>query len=74
MKEATVYEGTVKWFNAVKGYGFIDMGDGIDTFVHYSAIQLAGFRTLSAGQRVRFEVVDGPKGRMAQNVRPLVGA
>jgi CspA family cold shock protein len=64
-------EGTVKWFNATKGYGFIDIGDGIDTFVHHSQIQMEGYRTLAEGARVRFEMVEGPKGRQAQNVVPL---
>jgi CspA family cold shock protein len=61
-------EGKVKWFNAAKGYGFIDVGDGIDVFVHYSAIQKEGYRTLSEGESVRFEMVEGPKGRQATNV------
>ena len=61
-------EGKVKWFNAAKGYGFIDIGDGIDVFVHYSAIQGSGFRSLEEGQNVEFEIVDGPKGPQAGNV------
>ena len=64
-------EGKVKWFNAAKGYGFIDIGDGIDTFVHFSAIQKQGYRALSEGERVRFEMVEGPKGRQAANVVSL---
>src|SRR5690348_88809 len=64
-------EGKVKWFNAAKGYGFIDVGDGIDVFVHYSAIQKEGYRTLSEGEAVRFEMVEGPKGRQATNVVPI---
>jgi len=64
-------EGKVKWFNAAKGYGFIDIGDGIDVFVHYSAIQKEGYRTLSEGESVRFEMVEGPKGRQATNVVPI---
>jgi cold shock protein len=64
-------EGKVKWFNAAKGYGFIDVGDGIDVFVHYSAIQKDGYRTLSEGEAVRFEMVEGPKGRQATNVVPI---
>ena len=64
-------EGTVKWFNAAKGYGFIDIGDGVDIFVHYSAIQKDGYRTLTEGERVQFELVIGPKGRQATNVQPL---
>ena len=58
-------EGTVKWFNASKGYGFIEYEDGPDVFVHYSAIQDSGYRTLEDGQNVEFEIVDGPKGLQA---------
>jgi CspA family cold shock protein len=64
-------EGTVKWFNAVKGYGFIDAGDGSDVFVHFTAIQKEGFRTLAEGERVRFEIIEGPKGRQAHGVVSL---
>ena len=60
--------GTVKWFNDAKGYGFISRSDGPDVFVHYSAIQGDGFRTLSEGQQVEFDVVEGPKGKQASNV------
>ncbi|MBI3002211.1 MAG: cold shock domain-containing protein [candidate division NC10 bacterium] len=60
--------GTVKWFNDAKGYGFISRSDGPDVFVHYSAIQGDGFKTLSEGQQVEFDVVDGPKGKQAANV------
>lgn len=60
--------GTVKWFNASKGYGFIEVEDGDDVFVHYSAIQSDGFRTLEEGQRVEFTVEQGPKGLQAANV------
>jgi CspA family cold shock protein len=60
--------GTVKWFNEAKGYGFITMEDGGDVFVHYSEIQANGFKTLSEGQSVAFEVSDGPKGPKAMNV------
>lgn len=63
--------GTVKWFNDSKGYGFITQEDGGDVFVHYSAIQSDGFKTLSEGQNVEFEVVKGPKGPNAANVRKL---
>jgi CspA family cold shock protein len=60
--------GTVKWFNASKGYGFIEVEDGDDVFVHYSAIQSDGFRTLEEGQRVEFTIEQGPKGLQAANV------
>ncbi|MGD8633592.1 MAG: cold-shock protein [Anaerolineales bacterium] len=60
--------GTVKWFNASKGYGFIEVEDGDDVFVHYSAIQSEGFRTLEEGQRVEFTIEQGPKGLQAANV------
>ena len=60
--------GTVKFFNAEKGYGFISRTDGPDVFVHYSAIQGQGYRTLTEGQNVEFEIVDGPKGPQAGNV------
>ncbi len=63
--------GTVKWFNAEKGYGFISQADGVDVFVHHTAIQMNGYRCLDAGQRVEFEVQDGPKGLMAAKVLPL---
>ena len=60
--------GKVKWFNDAKGYGFIERTDGDDVFVHYTAIEGTGFRSLSEGQEVEFEVVDGPKGKQAANV------
>ncbi len=60
--------GTVKWFNASKGYGFIAREDGPDVFVHYSAIQTDGFRTLQEGQKVEFTIEQGPKGLQAANV------
>jgi cold shock protein len=63
--------GTVKWFNAEKGYGFIEREDGEDGFVHYSAIQMDGYRSLEEGQRVEFDVGPGKKGEEAQNVRPV---
>ena len=63
--------GTVKWFNAEKGYGFISQPEGADVFVHFSAIQSSGYRSLDAGQSVEFEVQNGPKGLQAANVRPL---
>lgn len=63
--------GTVKWFNDAKGFGFIEPeGGGGDVFAHFSAIQMAGFKTLKQGSRVQYELVQGPKGLMAQNIRP----
>ena len=64
-------KGTVKWFNESKGYGFITQEDGSDIFVHYSAIQDRGFKTLSEGQQVNFDVVSGPKGPSAANVSKI---
>ena len=64
-------QGTVKWFNDAKGYGFIQVEDGEDVFVHYSAIQASGFKSLSEGDRVEFEVAKGPKGLQASNVRKV---
>ncbi len=61
--------GTVKWFNAEKGYGFISREDGDDVFVHFSAIQGTGYRSLDEGQKVEFDVAPGRKGEEAQNVR-----
>lgn len=61
-------DGTVKWFNDAKGYGFISRTDGADVFVHHTSILGDGFRSLTQGQRVSFEVVDGPKGPQARNV------
>jgi CspA family cold shock protein len=63
--------GTVKWFNASKGYGFIERQDGPDVFVHFSAIQSDGFRTLQEGQKVEFSIEKGPKGLQAANVTPV---
>jgi cold shock protein len=63
--------GTVKWFNAEKGYGFIRPESGEDVFVHFSAIQASGYRSLAEGQAVEFDVAQGPKGAQAANVRPL---
>ena len=62
-------QGTVKWFNDAKGYGFIQVEGGEDVFVHYSAIQAQGFKSLAEGDKVEFEVTKGPKGLQASNVR-----
>ncbi len=64
-------EGTVKWFNEAKGFGFIEQTEGPDVFVHFSAITAEGFKTLDEGQRVTFDVEDGPKGPQASNVSNL---
>jgi cold shock protein len=69
--------GTVKWFNDAKGFGFIEPeGGGDDVFAHFSAIQMEGFRTLKQGSKVSYELVQGPKGQLAQNIQPVesVGA
>jgi CspA family cold shock protein len=63
--------GTVKWFSDAKGYGFISRQDGPDIFVHYSAIEADGFKSLQEGQAVEFRVVKGTKGLQAEDVRPL---
>ncbi|OAQ21895.1 cold-shock protein [Thermosulfurimonas dismutans] len=63
--------GTVKWFDEKKGYGFISRDDGGDVFVHYSAIQMDGFKTLREGQKVEFEVTQSPKGEQASNVKVI---
>jgi CspA family cold shock protein len=64
--------GTVKWFNATKGFGFIQQDEGEDVFVHYIAISSEGYRSLEEGQRVEFVVVQGQKGPQAQDVTPVM--
>jgi CspA family cold shock protein len=72
MKERKMAQGTVKWFNAEKGFGFITVdGGGADVFVHFSAIQTSGYRTLEENQRVEFEIAQGQKGPQAEQVRPI---
>jgi CspA family cold shock protein len=66
-----VAQGTVKWFNADKGYGFIAVDGGKDVFVHYSAIEMDGYRALEQGQRVEFEITQGQKGPQAESVRAV---
>ena len=71
-EEWHVAQGTVKWFNAEKGYGFIAVeGGGADVFVHYSAISTSGYRSLDEGQKVEFDVTQGQKGPQAENVRRM---
>jgi CspA family cold shock protein len=66
--------GTVKWFNDAKGFGFIEPdGGGADVFAHFSAIAMEGFKTLKQGSRVSFEVTEGPKGQLAQNIQAEIG-
>ena len=64
-------KGTVKWFNAKKGFGFIHAENGEDVFVHYSNIQKDGYKTLNEGEEVTFEIIEGDKGPQAINVKPL---
>jgi CspA family cold shock protein len=64
-------EGTVKWFNDAKGFGFLSQEDGPDVFVHFSSIQGDGFKSLAEGERVTFDVEDGPKGLQASNVKKV---
>lgn len=64
-------KGTVKWFNNTKGFGFIEAENGNDVFVHQSSIQTSGYRTLSEGQKVEFDLTNGPKGQQASNVQPV---
>ncbi len=68
-KELHVARGTVKWFNEAKGFGFISQEDGEDVFVHFSAVQGEGFKTLAEGEALEFDVTRGPKGLQAANVR-----
>lgn len=68
-----MFRGRVKWFDEKKGYGFISREDGGDVFVHYSAIEMPGFKTLKEGQLVEFEIIQGPKGEQASKVRVLNG-
>ena len=70
-KEKQMEQGTVKWFNDAKGFGFLSREGGEDVFVHFSAIQSNGFRSLQEGQAVQFNVVKGPKGWQAENVQVL---
>ena len=64
--------GTVKWFNDAKGFGFIEPEEGgIDVFAHFSAIQMDGFKTLKQGSKVTYELIQGPKGQLAQNIVPV---
>jgi CspA family cold shock protein len=70
-REAIALQGTVKWFNNSKGYGFIGRDDGPDVFVHYSAITGDGYRTLQEGDQVQFEIVQGPKGPQAAEVSKI---
>jgi len=69
--DSNMYTGTVKWFNAEKGYGFISVEEGNDVFVHFSAIVGDGFKTLDEGQRVEFNIVQGQRGPQAENVVKL---
>jgi cold shock protein len=72
LRNSTMATGTVKWFNDAKGYGFITPDDGSeDLFAHFSAIQMSGFKTLKEGQKVSFEVTQGPKGKQASNIQAV---
>jgi CspA family cold shock protein len=70
-RDVCLMQGKVKWFNAEKGYGFIEREDGDDVFVHFSAIQAEGFKSLEEGQNVEFEIVEGARGPQAANVVKL---
>jgi CspA family cold shock protein len=71
-KEYGMAEGIVKWFNDKKGYGFIEQEEGGDIFVHYSSINMPGFKTLAEGDRVRFEIEEGNRGLAARNVEKTI--
>jgi CspA family cold shock protein len=71
-KEEQLAQGTVKWFSNEKGFGFVERESGDDVFVQFSAITMEGYKSLTEGQQVEFEVVDGPKGAQAANVMPVV--
>ncbi|MDB5056112.1 MAG: cold shock cspc [Bacilli bacterium] len=71
MKGMLLMQGKVKWFNAEKGYGFIESADGKDVFVHFSAIQSEGFKSLDEGQSVEFDIVEGARGPQAANVTKI---
>ena len=70
-KKVKMAQGTVKWFNGDKGYGFIEVGDGPDVFVHFSAITGGGYRSLEEGQKVEFDITQGQKGPQAENVKVI---
>ena len=70
-RRTSLAQGTVKWFSNEKGYGFIQRDEGDDVFVHHSAVEMEGYRSLTEGQRVEFEVVQGDKGLQASNVKPV---
>ncbi len=70
-EQVTVAQGTVKWFNGDKGYGFIEVEDGPDVFVHFSAITGGGYRSLNEGQKVEFDITQGQKGPQAENVKVI---
>ena len=71
VRKCTVAQGTVKWFNSEKGFGFIAVDGGADVFVHYSAIEMDGYRSLEEGQRVEFEISQGQKGPQADGVKAV---
>jgi cold shock protein len=71
VRKCTVAQGTVKWFNSEKGYGFIAVDGGQDVFVHFSAIEMDGYKALEDGQRVEFEIAQGQKGPQAEKVRVI---